>query len=173
MAHSLHYSVIIIIDNNATKHQHYTVVDCHLTQSGNAQSGYTLIELIIAVAVIGILAAIATVSYQVQVRKTQVMTIYKEINHFRMPYQMLLNEGARVTSFSPSGLNMTAQTRYCQFSVTAPNRDTATPNAVVCQIQNLSYLSNQTLSLDLAVDESWSCRASTGINRAYLPEACR
>lgn len=138
----------------------------------SVESGFTLIEIMFVVAVIGILATIATVSYQVQVRKTQIMTIYKEINHFRLPFQTLLNEGAGVTSFSPNGLNMPNATKYCQFSVTAPSSNT-TPNAVVCQIQNLNYLTNQTLSLDLALDGSWSCRASTGINRAYLPEACR
>ncbi len=137
------------------------------------QSGFTLIEIMIVVAIIGILAAIATVSYQVQVRKTQVMTIYREINHFRMPYQILTNEGEGVTSFSPSGLNMSNTTKYCQFNVTSPNNNTATANAVVCQIQNLSYFTSQTLSLDYNADGSWQCRASTGINRAYLPEACR
>jgi type IV pilus assembly protein PilA len=90
-----------------------------------------------------------------------------------MPYQILMNEGAGPTGFSPNGLNMTTQTKYCQFSVTAPNIDAATPNAVVCEIQNLDYLTNQTLSLDRSADGSWHCRASTDINRAYLPEACR
>ncbi len=139
----------------------------------STQSGFTLIEIMIVTTIIGILAAIATVSYLVQVRKTHIITLYQEMNHFRMPYQILINEGDGVTGFTPTGLNMPTQTRYCQFSVTAPNIDAATLNAVVCQIQNLSYLSNQTLSLDLAADGSWSCRASTGINRAYLPEACR
>lgn len=138
----------------------------------STQSGFTLIELMIAVAIIGILAAIGVVSYQTQVRQTQVMTLYQDINQFRLPYQILINEGAGVTDFSPSGLNIPAQTQYCQFSVTAPNVNAATPNAVQCQIQNLSYLSNQTLSLDRAADSSWRCRASAGIAKAYLPQAC-
>lgn len=149
------------------------VQNCRLNRKLSAQSGFTLIEIMIVVAIIGILSAIATVSYQTQVRKTQVMTIYKEINHFRLPYQILMNDGAGVTGFSPSGLNMPAQTQYCQFTVTVPNANAATPNAVSCQIQNLSYLSNQTLSLDRAADGSWRCRASIGIARPYLPQACR
>ncbi|KAA0938907.1 pilin [Psychrobacter sp. ANT_H59] len=137
------------------------------------QSGFTLIEIMMVIAIIGILAAIVTASYQNYIRQTQVMLIYQEINHFRMPYQILIDEGAGVTEFSPSGLNMPAQTQYCQFSVTPPNANAATPNAVQCQIQNLSYLSNQTLTLDRNNDSNWTCRASVGIATAYLPQACR
>ena len=129
--------------------------------------------MMIVVAIIGILTAISIVSYQVQVRKTDFITIYQTLNEFRMPYQILINEEEGVASFSSTGLNMPAQTKYCQFSVTPPNANAATPNAVQCQIQNLSYLSNQTLSLDRAADGSWTCRASTGIAHAYLPQACR
>lgn len=138
-----------------------------------SQTGFTFIEMVIVIAIVGVLASIAIVSYQINIRNTQVTIIYQEINHYRMPYQILMNEGAGPTGFTPTGLNMPTQTRYCQFSVTAPIIDAATLNAVVCKIQNLSYLSNQTLSLDLTADGNWSCRASTGINRAYLPEACR
>ena len=63
----------------------------------HSQSGLTLIELMIAIAIVGILAATATVSYQTQVRKTQIMTIYKEINQYQMPYRTLINNGAGVT----------------------------------------------------------------------------
>ena len=78
-----------------------------------------------------------------------------------------------MTEFSPKGLNIPAQTQYCHFSVTAPSTTGLAPNAIQCQIQNLNYLSNQTLSLNRAADGSWKCRASVGIARAYLPPACQ
>lgn len=139
----------------------------------SSQSGFTLIEIMIVVTITGILAAIAIASYQVQVRKTQLITIYQELNHFSMPYQTLINEGSGVTDFSPTGLNMPVQTRYCQFKVTAPNINAITLNAVICQIQNLNYLQNQHLSLDRNVDGSWQCNPSSGIPKAYLPQACQ
>lgn len=155
------------------KLQQAIAVNRYLPQLSNTQSGYTLIELLIAIAVFGILAATATVSYQTQVRKTQIMTIYKEINHFRLPYRTLIDNGAGVTDFSPRGLNMPAQTKYCQFTVTAPLAGSTTANAIICRIQNLPYLQAQTLSLDYLADGAWQCQASTGIKDAYLPQACQ
>jgi len=127
----------------------------------------------LAIAIIGIVAAIATVSYQVQVRQTQMMTIYQEINHFRLPYQILIDNGTGVTDFSPSGLNMPAQTKYCQFTVAAPIAGSTTTNAIICTIQNLPYLQGQSLSLDRTADGSWQCRPSAGIPKSSLPQACQ
>ena len=143
--------------------------DRHVT----IQSGFTLIEIMIVIAIVGILAALATISYQVQVRKTYLITIYQELNHFRLPYQTVIDEGAGVTDFSSTGLNMPAQTRYCQFDVTAPSINAITPNAVICHIQNINYLSNQSLSLARSADGSWQCNPSSGIPKAYLPQACQ
>src|SRR5699024_7234051 len=136
-------------------------------------SGYTLIELIFAIALIGILAAIAIVGYRKQVRHAQLITIYQEVNRFRLPYQIIIDEGVGVTGFSPDGMNMPDKTSYCEFSVTPPNIYNKTPNAVLCQIQNIGYLQNQYLSLDRAVDGTWQCRASIGISKSYLPQACQ
>ena len=139
----------------------------------NNQYGFTLIEIMIVIAIIGILAAIATASYQVQVRQTQLMTIYQELNHFRLPYQTLLAGGAGVTAFSLNGLNMPTSTEYCQFTVKAPNAGSDTADAVVCNIQNLPYLQNQSLSLTFTENGNWKCKASSGILVSYLPQACR
>lgn len=138
-----------------------------------SQSGFTLIELMIVIAIVGILAAIATVNYHTQIRKSHLTTIYQELNHFRQPYQILISEGAGVTDFSPNGLNLPEQTKYCQFEVTEPNVNRITADAVKCTIHNLSYIQGQTLSLDRTADGSWQCRASTGIPKAYLPKACQ
>lgn len=141
--------------------------------SRRCQLGFTLVEVMIVIAVVGVLASIATASYQNYIRKTQIATIYQEINRFRMPYQTLVNEGVGVTSFSPKELNMPVQTKNCQFTIIPPNANAATTDAIVCQIQNLNYLTNQTLGLDLRADGIWQCRASAGISRAHLPQDCQ
>lgn len=164
---------IPITDYNFMKSCQPAIKNCHLNCKLSTQCGFTLIEIMMVVAIIGILAAIATVSYQTQVRKTQVISIYKEINQFRLPYQVLMDDGAGVTSFSPRGLNMPDQTKYCQFKVISPAVSGTTTRAVTCTIQNLAYLQNEAISLDRAADGSWQCRASVGISKRYLPQACQ
>lgn len=137
------------------------------------QSGYTLIELMIVIAIIVILAAIATVSYQVQLRQSQVMIVYQDLHHFILPYQILINEGSKTIDFSANGLNMPKQTKYCQFTVKAPIVGSDTTEAVICNIQNLPYLQNQSLSLTFTANGNWECKASSAIPASYLPQACR
>lgn len=137
------------------------------------QYGFTLIELMIVIAIVSIIAAIATVSYQTQIRRTQLTALYQEINLFRLPYQIMIDDGEGVTEFSPSGLNIPSQTKYCHFSVTAPAVSGVTTDAVKCIIQNLPYIQEQSLSLNRASDGSWQCTASAGIAKIYLPQDCR
>ena len=144
-----------------------------LNSNSNSQSGFTLLELIIVIAIIGILAAIATVGYQTQVRQSQLTSIYHELNQFRLPYQILIDQGAGVTGYSPRGMNLLVQTNYCQFNIKQPNTGAKTEDAVTCQIQNLNYVQDETLSLDRNADGTWQCRASAGISSRYLPNGCK
>lgn len=137
------------------------------------QSGFTLIEILIVIAIVGILAAIATVSYQVHIRQAHLMSVYQDLNHFILPYQILIEEETKSTDFSANGLNMPTSTHYCQFTVKASNVGSNTANAVVCNIQNLPNLQGESLSLTLTASGSWRCKASSGISASYLPPACR
>lgn len=137
------------------------------------QSGFTLIEMMIVIAIVSILSAIAVVSHRVQVRQTHLINAYQELNHFRLPYQTLLDDGEGVTGFSPTGLNIPTSTKYCQFTVKVPISGSDTTEAIVCNIQNLPYLQNQSLSLTFTVNRGWQCKASSGITESYLPQACR
>jgi len=74
------------------KYQHNTAANRHLTQSGGAQSGYTLIELMIAVAIIGILAAIAIPSYNQHIAKAQQSACLSEVKSYSNHIYYLLND---------------------------------------------------------------------------------
>ncbi|WP_143274064.1 pilin, partial [Bradyrhizobium canariense] len=60
------------------------------------QKGFTLIELMIVVAIIGILAAIAIPQYQSYVAKSQVNRVIGELSALRTAAETCLNEGRTV-----------------------------------------------------------------------------
>ena len=71
-------------------------------QINHAQKGFTLIELMIVVAIIGILAAIAIPQYQDYTARTQVNRAYSEISSLRTAVEENLTRGN--TSFNWSDL---------------------------------------------------------------------
>lgn len=63
------------------------------TLARRAQAGFTLIELMIVVAIIGILAAIAIPQYQTYVAKSQVSRLMGEVGSQKTPVEDCLNNG--------------------------------------------------------------------------------
>jgi len=59
----------------------------------NAQKGFTLIELMIVVAIIGILAAIAIPQYQNYIAKSQVSRVMSEVGAIKTAVETCLNDG--------------------------------------------------------------------------------
>ncbi|WP_327858025.1 pilin [Acinetobacter guillouiae] len=59
----------------------------------NAQKGFTLIELMIVVAIIGILAAIAIPQYQNYIAKSQVSRVMSETGAVKTAIETCLNDG--------------------------------------------------------------------------------
>jgi type IV pilus assembly protein PilA len=59
----------------------------------NAQKGFTLIELMIVIAIIGILAAIAIPQYQNYIAKSQVSRAMGELGAIKTAYETCLNDG--------------------------------------------------------------------------------
>ncbi|MGO2134666.1 MAG: pilin [Marinobacter sp.] len=64
----------------------------------HAQAGFTLIELMIVVAIIGILAAIAIPQYQDYTARSQVSRVVAEISSVRTSAEELLNRGVTLSA---------------------------------------------------------------------------
>ena len=68
-----------------------------------AQQGFTLIELMIVIAIIGILAAIAVPQYQDYIARTQVNRMYGELSAMKTAVEDNLNRGQASTDLTVIG----------------------------------------------------------------------
>lgn len=133
-------------------------------------AGFTLIELMIVVAVIAILAAIAIPQYQTYVARSQVTAALSDITPGRTAYETLVNQGVTdgATYANAENLGLQSTTPHCQliFSTVA----VAGQGSIQCTLDGNTSIRNQTLKLDRNSSGSWSC--SSTVDPRYLPPSC-
>ena len=79
------------------------------TMNANIQKGFTLIELMIVVAIIGILAAIAIPQYQNYVTKTQATRVEGELGNLKTMVDLCLTDGNECAFDAPESSLLGAQ----------------------------------------------------------------
>ncbi len=123
-------------------------------QTKKAEGGFTLIELMIVVAIIGILAAVAIPAYQNYVAKSKFAAALGEVSSGKTGLEVKLNEGATVDTADDIGLNADG-TANCTFSAVSETGMTCTI------VGGPSSVSGQAIVLTRTAEGAWSCAAST------------
>ena len=138
------------------------------------QQGFTLIELMIVVAIIGILAAIAIPAYQDYTIRAQVSEGLNLSGGAKAAVtEFYQDRGAWPTDNAEAGLEAAAniQGKYVLTVAAAANVITITYGNDAHVI--ISGATAQLLATDNLGSVSWACSSAGGIADKHLPAACR
>ncbi len=141
------------------------------------QKGFTLIELMIVVAIIGILAAVAIPAYQDYIARSQVTEAVGLAGGLKTEINDNLQAGA-CTNATTTALN-TATGKYTTVVVSGAPTATATSPATAvtgCQLTATmnttvsAAIKGKTIVLDLLVNGSLKKNATSSIDNKFLPK---
>ena len=143
-------------------------------QVNHAQKGFTLIELMIVVAIIGILAAIAIPQYQDYTARTQVTRMVGELSSLKTAVEERMSRN--------DGTNTIADLGYTTSNLTtnaAVTMDTAAGTAAITATLNDDVSANVNgaiVAITRTAAGNWTCgiavSSNAGWKDSYIPAGC-
>jgi type IV pilus assembly protein PilA len=137
-----------------------------------SSAGFTLIELMIVVAIIAVLAAIALPLYQIYVARTQVVAALAEITPGETAYELLFDAGVVDDGVysDVSNFNLQSPTSRCTIKIEAPTNGAGEITCSLLQTSSM-FNSDSAISVERQSDGTWDCVA-TDLPSEIVPSNC-
>lgn len=144
----------------------------------NVQKGFTLIELMIVVAIIGILAAVAIPAYQDYTARAQASEAVNLLGGLKTPIVEYFQTEGEAPTLSKLG-SVTISGKYVSSITASPATGSATESTYTATFKSTgvnSNLAGKTVELVFDHDDqSFTCQkgSNNGVDDAFLPAGCK